>query len=206
MLDTLSLQTLATFTLASMLIEVTPGPNMAYLALISASEGRRAGFLTVAGIALGLGTIGVAAALGLAGIVAGSPLIYEVLRWAGLLFLLYLAFDAWRGADGEAAPGNGNRAHFTRGLVTNLLNPKAALFFITVIPAFSPDTGPTLATDLVLVAIYVAVATLIHAAIVVAAGAATPLLADERRAAVLRRVFAVLLALVAAWFFYATRA
>lgn len=205
MLDTLSLQTLAAFTLASALIEVTPGPNMAYLALISASEGRRAGFLTVAGIALGLGTIGTAAALGLTGIVTGSPLVYEVLRWAGLLFLLYLAVDAWRGADGEAAPGDGRRAHFTRGLVTNLLNPKAALFFITVIPAFSPDSGPSLATDLVLVAIYVAVATLIHAAIVVAAGTATPFLADERRATLLRRVFALLLAAVAVWFFYATR-
>jgi threonine/homoserine/homoserine lactone efflux protein len=206
MFETLSLQTLAAFTLASALIEVTPGPNMAYLALISASQGRRAGFLTVAGIALGLTTIGLAAVFGLAGIVTGSPLVYEILRWAGLLFLLYLAVDAWRGADGEATPEDGYRAHFTRGLVTNLLNPKAALFFITVIPAFSPETGPTLATDLVLVAIYVAVATLIHAGIVVAAGAATPLLADERRATLLRRVFAVLLALVAVWFFYATRA
>ena len=205
MLETLSLQTLATFALASALIEVTPGPNMAYLALISASEGRRAGFLTVAGIALGLGTIGVAAALGLAGIVAGSPLVYEILRWAGILFLFYLAFDAWRGADGAEAEGEAKRAHFTRGLVTNLLNPKAALFFITVIPAFIPETGPTLAANLILVALYVAVATLIHAAIVVAAGAATPLLADERRAMLLRRVFAVLLAAVAVWFFFATR-
>ena len=78
-METLSvaLPTLLSFALASTLIELTPGPNMTYLALVSASEGRRVGFATVARIALGLAVIGLAAALGVAELINASPLAYE---------------------------------------------------------------------------------------------------------------------------------
>lgn len=195
----MSIEILLAFVLASTLIELTPGPNMAYLALISLGEGRRAGFLTVTGIALGLAVIGTISALGLAGIVSGSPLAYEILRWSGVAFLLYLAFDAWKSGETEAAEHTAS-SHFRRGLITNLLNPKAALFFITVIPAFLPQRADDVSANLVLVAIYVAVATVIHGAIVLLAGALTPYLTDPARATRMRRTMAVLLACVAIWF------
>ncbi|MEO3387011.1 LysE family translocator [Mesorhizobium sp. CAU 1741] len=196
---------LLSFTLASIIIELTPGPNMTYLALVSAAEGRRSGFATVAGIALGLAGVGLAAALGVAELISASPVAYELLRWSGILFLLYLAWDGWReaGVD-EVAASQGAARYFRRGLVTNLLNPKAAVFYVAVLPNFIDPAGPVLAQTITLTAIYVGVATLIHAGIVLLAGAATPFLTDERRERTARRTLSALLALVALWFAWST--
>jgi threonine/homoserine/homoserine lactone efflux protein len=109
-------QTLAGFALTSVLIELTPGPNMAWLAVLAATEGRRQGYAAVAGVALGLGLVGAIAALGLAAVLQTSPLAYQTLRWAGVAYLLWMAYEAWRGADApedHAAAGSGLRAYFT---------------------------------------------------------------------------------------------
>ena len=188
------LPTFLSFALASLIIELTPGPNMTYLALVSASEGRRAGFATVAGIMLGLAVIGLAAAFGVA------QLVYEALRWGGIAFLLYLAWDGWRDASTTEAVGETDRKFFMRGLVTNLLNPKAAVFYIAVLPNFVDAAQPLLPQTVTLTLVYVAVATLVHAGIVVLAGAAAPFLTDPRRERIARRVLSALLALVARWF------
>ncbi|MAY63585.1 MAG: lysine transporter LysE [Rhizobiales bacterium] len=199
----MAIENLLAFLLAATIIELTPGPNMGYLALVSLGEGRRAGLMTVAGIALGLAAIGTASALGLAGIISNSPLAYETLRWGGIAFLLYLAFDAWRSVETETADHT-SAAHFRRGLVTNLLNPKAALFFITAIPAFLPRREEDLSANLLLVAVYVAVATIIHGGIVLLAGSLAPYLTDPERSRILRRLLALLLAGVAIWFGWST--
>lgn len=197
----LSLSAALGFGIAAFLIELTPGPNMAWLAVVAATEGRRPGFAAVAGVALGLACIGTAAALGVAEFIAVTPIAYEALRWCGVAFLFYLAWDSWREAAAEVAPiGRGGGFYFRRGLITNLLNPKAALFFLTVVPAFTDVTGPLLPQTLALTAIYVAVATAIHAAIVVAAGSVQALIRTPARQRLLRRGFAILLALVAIWF------
>ena len=83
--------------LASFLIELTPGPNMTYLALVSASRGYRAGLMTVLGVASGLAAVGLVAAVGVAELVQTSALLYETLRWAGVVFMLYLAWEGWTG-------------------------------------------------------------------------------------------------------------
>jgi threonine/homoserine/homoserine lactone efflux protein len=191
------------FALAALLIELTPGPNMTYLAIVSASKGRRAGFATVAGVALGLAVVGLIAALGVAAVIQSSEPLYEILRWAGVLYLLWLAYEGWRGeAAQEEAPTDAS--HFLRGLVTNLLNPKAAVFYVAVLPKFVDTALPVIWQTLTLSAVYVAVATLIHALIVLLAGSLEPLLTDpvlERR---VRRVLSLLLALVALWFAWST--
>ena len=87
------------FALTSFLVELTPGPNMAYLALVAATEGRRPGYAAVAGVALGLAIVGLLAALGLATLIAASPLAYQALRWAGVAYLMWLAWEGWRGAE-----------------------------------------------------------------------------------------------------------
>lgn len=199
------LATLLSFALTSFIIELTPGPNMTYLALVSASEGRRAGFATVAGVALGLTVIGLAAAFGVTAIIDASPFAYETLRWAGVAFLLYLAWDGWRGG-GEEGIG-GDRTHgryFMRGLVTNLLNPKAAVFYVAVLPTFIEAGRPLLPQTTTLTLVFVGVATLVHAAIVVLAGALEPFLNDPRRERIARRILSGLLALVALWFGWST--
>ena len=199
---------LSAFVLASTLIELTPGPNMAWLAMVAATEGRRPGFAAVGGVALGLGVIGVAAAFGLAAIIAATPALYQALRWAGVLYLLWLAWDGWR--DGGAEDGNNHagitlRRAFRRGLVTNLLNPKAALFYIAVLPGFTDPGASVLVETLILTAAYVAVATAIHAGIVALAGSAHALIDDPVKSRIVRRVLSAALALVALWFAWSSR-
>ncbi|KQU63964.1 lysine transporter LysE [Aminobacter sp. DSM 101952] len=197
--------TLASFALTSLIIELTPGPNMTYLALVSAGEGRRAGFATVAGIALGLAVVGVVAGLGVTELIHTSNLLYEGLRWSGVLFLLYLAYEGWRGpGDAAAESGDPGRRYFTRGLVTNLLNPKAAVFYVAVLPTFIVAERPVLAQTLTLTAIYVAVATVIHCLIVVLASQLEPLLNNPKVEKVARQALSALLAGVAIWFAFST--
>lgn len=204
----LSVETLLAFAATSAVIELTPGPNMAYLAIIAASGGRRPGYAAVAGVALGLALVGLAAALGLAAAINASPTAYQTLRWGGVVYLLWLAWDGWRG-DGEsvthAAPGSTLGRFFRRGLITNLLNPKAAVFYIAVLPGFVSPRGPVLAETLTLSLIYVAVATVIHAGIVTAAGAARSLLTDPTRERRVRRALSLALAVIAMWFAWKTR-
>ncbi|UVK41477.1 LysE family translocator [Mesorhizobium sp. AR10] len=197
--------TFLSFTFASLLIELTPGPSMTYLALVSASDGRRAGFATVAGIALGLAVIGGVAALGVAELIQASSLLYEGLRWAGVLFLLYLAWEGWTaGTDVVSNSGNPGDKYFWRGFVTNLLNPKAAIFYVAVLPTFVEAGRPILAQTVLLTVTYVAVATAVHGMIVALAGTLEPFLNDPRRERISRRLLSGLLALVALWFAWST--
>ncbi|MGX5826556.1 LysE family translocator [Mesorhizobium sp. 43Arga] len=199
-----STATFLSFALASLLIELTPGPNMTYLALVSASHGRRAGFATVAGIALGLAAIGGIAALGVAELIQESSFLYEGLRWAGILFLLYLAWEGWSSGTDVVSDKGDRGGYFLRGLVTNILNPKAAIFYVAVLPTFVEASRPILAQTVLLTVTYVAVATAIHGMIVALAGTLQPFLNDPRQERASRRVLSALLALVALWFAWST--
>lgn len=196
---------LASFLVASFLIELTPGPNMTYLALVSANDGRRAGFATVLGVALGLAIVGLVAAFGVAEAIQASPLLYQGLRWAGVLFLLYLAWEGWTAGTDVVSPARRHAGrYFARGLITNLLNPKAAAFYIAVLPTFIDTARPALPQTVALTIAYVAVATLVHGGIVAMAGSLQPLLNDPLREQLTRRVLSALLAIVAIWFAWST--
>ena len=91
------------FLVTTLLIELTPGPNMAWLALTSASEGKRSGFAAVAGITLGLALLATASAIGLAELATRSPAIFSLLRYAGVAYLLLLAWKTWAGKDEPVA-------------------------------------------------------------------------------------------------------
>ena len=200
------LSPLLTFALTCVIIEITPGPNMTYLAALSLSQGRRVGFAAVAGIALGLMTYGVTAALGLAALIDNSPLLYGLLRWAGVLYLLWLAWESWaneREPQADAIEGNEGPPWlaFRRGLITNLLNPKAAVFYVAVLPEFiRTDGGPVVLQTLMLSVVYVAIATAIHSTIVVLAGTLQSAVATGGRRRTIRRGFALVLVGIAIWF------
>ncbi|MCX8508787.1 MAG: LysE family translocator, partial [Rhodobacteraceae bacterium] len=135
-------------------------------------------------------------------------LAYQGLRWGGVLYLLLLAWEGWRGeqpAICPATPGSHLGRFFRRGLITNLLNPKAAIFYIAVLPGFVRPEGAVLVETLTLSLVYVTVATLIHTAIVTAAGAARRLLLDPVRERRARRALSLALALIALWFAWKTR-
>ena len=189
----------AEFLIAATVMELTPGPNMAWLALLSVREGRRAGFIAVAGIALGLGLLAIAASAGFAALIDTYPLVYEAIRWAGLLFLLYLAFEAWGGEKGKSE-GIVDRRHFRRGVIVNLLNPKAAAVFVVLIPSFAGGASAKLSEVLLMSAIYVGIATIAHSLIVSFAGSFRKALSHPAREIIARRLFALMLVAVAVWF------
>lgn len=190
------------FVLASVLMEITPGPNMAYLAILALGDGRRAGYAAVAGVALGLLVVGLASALGVGAAVAASPVAWQILRWGGVAYLLWLAWDGWRGADEaseHAAQGSSLGRFFRRGLLTNLLNPKAFALYVAVLPGFLSADHPVLPQAVGLSLVYVLIATAIHAGIVTAAGTARHALSDPQRMVRMRRILSLMLVGVAVW-------
>lgn len=194
------------FALAVLLIELTPGPNMAWLSGLAATEGRRAGLSAVAGVALGLLANGVLAALGLATLLNALPQLASVLRWAGALMMVFLAFEAWRGSTRPTriAPGQSvNRRSFMTGALINLLNPKAYIFFVVVVPQFLHGAVMSLGNALMLALVSTAIATLIHLALVLAGARAHDWLSDPRRTLWARRGFAIVMLLVAGSFLLA---
>lgn len=200
---------LPSFLLTALLIELTPGPNMAYLSLVSALQGRRAGLAATSGIALGLLLIGMTVAIGLAGMIAASPIAFQTLRWAGVLYLIWLAWEAWASTQ-EVSPGQVIKPtpairHFRRGLITNLLNPKAGLFFIAILPGFTDPAIPMIPQTASLVIIYVLLATLVHLTLVMLAGRANHWFNNNRRQHLARKTFAMLLLAVAIWFMWSSR-
>ena len=203
----MTIESLWPFLLATLAMELTPGPNMFYIALVSAQHGRLAGAATIAGITLGLFVIGVLSAFGVAALIAGNPALYETVRWAGILYLLWLAYDTWRDTLVEVEPvelRHVMRESFQRGLITNLLNPKAFLFYISVIPAFISDASAYRVQAIWLTSLYVAIATLVHAVIVIGAGSVSHQLQHPERRKIAGRGFAGLLVLVAVWIFMKT--
>lgn len=189
------------FLVAALVLELTPGPNMVWLALLTATAGRRAGLAAVAGITLGLALQAAVAALGVAAASEAFPRLYRVLHLAGVAYLLWLAWESWRDAGDPAhhRPGGGETGGegFRRGLTGNLLNPKALAFFVAVLPGFLP--APDLRAALALSALYVGVATAVHAAIVVLAGISRRWLTDPVVSARMHRVQALALVAVAVW-------
>lgn len=190
-------------------VELTPGPNMTYLAVLTLAEGRRAGFAAVAGVALGLGIVGLLSAAGVGAVVSASPFLYELLRIAGTAYLLWLAYETWRGLPGDVAGAAGDRViqarAFRDGLVTNLLNPKAAVFYIAVLPVFVDKSAPVLPQTLGLAAIYVAIATAVHITIVLLASRAKPLIEAAGNQQQVRTGFAVMIVAIALWMVWVTR-
>jgi threonine/homoserine/homoserine lactone efflux protein len=192
------------------LVELTPGPNMGWLALVSMAQGRLAGLAAVAGVTLGLAVWMVAAAVGLTSVLLAFPALYQAVRWAGVLFLLWLAWEAWAGA-GKTVVEVGRdpeklRGLFLRGLTGNLLNPKAALFYVALLPTFiRPDHGPPMVQALMLGSLHLIVSVAIHGAIVLGAAAAGAVVMRRLRGLWAGRAMAAGIAAVAVWMAWATR-
>lgn len=199
---------LAPYLAAVLLLELTPGPNMAYLALVGAERGWRAGLMTVAGVTAGLLVWLLASIGGLVEIAAARPQVLWALKWAGVAYLLWLSVDTWRGeGDGGGARDVRSGSLFGRGFVANILNPKAALLYISLIPAFvAKDEGSLPAAALTLGLIHIAVSVLVHSSIVLGVAASSRGLqgAKPRDTRSLSRVFAIGLAGVAAWTAFGT--
>ncbi len=203
----LPLTLLLPFFVTSVAVELTPGPNMAYLALLSMQRGRGAGLLAVVGVSLGLAVIGAAAAFGFANLVAENRFLYELVRWAGVGYLVWLAFDGWRESRLPISPqevAENGWAYFNRGLITNLLNPKAFVFYVSVLPSFTDSQKAFWPQGLQLTFVYVLAASLVHLIIVMGAGSVAHLVARDSVRRLMGTVFAILLVIVAVWLAFNT--
>ncbi|MEU1817313.1 LysE family translocator [Streptomyces roseifaciens] len=156
---------------------LTPGPNMIYLVSRSITQGRRAGLVSLLGVAVGFFVYLLAAVAGLATLFSLVPAVYTVLKLAGAAYLAYLAWKTLKPGgisafDPKPLPPDPARKLFTMGLVTNLLNPKIAILFISVLPQFiDPDRGSVAGQSLVLGLTLIAVAVTGNALIAMSAGA-----------------------------------
>lgn len=190
------------FALAVLIVELTPGPNMAWLATLTFSEGRRAGLGAVAGVTAGLAANALLSVLAASVILETDGPLGRGVSVLAAAMMTWLAFDAWRGAS-EIAPvtrtGRSGR-HALAGFTLNLLNPKAALFLVAVMPQFVEGGQPTVSQGLVFGATSVVIATAIHLALVLGAERARGSLMAEARARVVRRVLALAMLGVAVWF------
>lgn len=187
---------------AALVMELTPGPNMAWLALLAARSGRGVGWAAVAGVALGLAIVGLASAAGVATLLAAYPAFYEVVRVGGVVMMLYLAAEAWLGGGKTPDGESGAAKAFGRAVLINLLNPKAVAVFALIIPSFVPKGHDEAAGTAVLTLIYLAIATSVHGAIVVFASSFQRFVSHPAREKIARRLFAVMLAAVAVWFWF----
>ncbi len=135
------------FAAAALLMALTPGPNMIYLVSRSICQGRKAGVISLFGVVSGFLAHMFAAAVGLTAVFLAVPLAYELLKWAGAAYLMWMAWQAVKpGARSlfqpAQLPEDSPRRLFLMGFLTNLLNPKIAVFYLSVFPQFvSPDHG-----------------------------------------------------------------
>jgi threonine/homoserine/homoserine lactone efflux protein len=184
------LETSAAFFGASVLLALAPGPDNVFVLMQSAVAGPRGGLAVVAGLCTGLVFHTLAVALGLAAVMAASPLAFDTLRLAGAAYLAWLAWLSFRA--GDAAPGTreaGERsggALYRRGIMMNVTNPKVSIFFLAFLPQFvSVDAGPVAPQVAWFGVLFMVATLLVFGAIAFAAGKAGALLqgsASLRRA------------------------
>jgi threonine/homoserine/homoserine lactone efflux protein len=149
--------TLILFAAACLALTATPGPDMLLIASRSVSQGKASGFATLAGIQVGTYCHALAAALGLSQLFIAVPLAYDVVRYVGAAYLLYLAWQTFRSAGTALAPTSGLHRYpigvvFRQGLLTNLLNPKMALFVLALFPQFVDPGAGSVAVQIMLLA------------------------------------------------------
>jgi threonine/homoserine/homoserine lactone efflux protein len=164
---------------------LTPGPNMIYLVSRSITQGRRAGLVSLLGVALGFLVYLLAATAGVATLFALVPPLYDAIKIAGALYLLYLAWNAVK-PGGQSAfapkglPVDPPRKLFVMGLVTNLLNPKIAVLYVSLLPQFvNAGRGHVAGQILILGLTQITIALTVNTLIVLSAGSVSRFLAEH---------------------------
>jgi threonine/homoserine/homoserine lactone efflux protein len=180
------------FAAVAALLTVAPGADTALVLRAAFSGGPRPAMLAGAGVCTGVLAWGALTAVGLAALVQASPTAYDVLRLAGAAYLLWLGIRTWRGADEEPdQPRTG--PWFRTGVLTNLLNPKVAVFYVSFLPQFVPHGAPVLPASLLLASIHAAEGLLWFALLATATRTLRRVLARDRVRRALSRITATVL-------------
>jgi threonine/homoserine/homoserine lactone efflux protein len=152
-------ESLLIFVLASLALAATPGPNVALIVGTSLKHGRRAGILTAMGVNVGVIVQLALVAAGLAYVVEAFSRHFDLVRYAGAAYLVFLAIQQWRHAGaGADMPAPSARAAFGRGLAVAFANPKTLLFHAAFLPQFVTDVQDPVPQIALLAAIFAAIA------------------------------------------------
>ena len=165
---------LPVFVAASLILNITPGPDFAFTLASAAKGGMRVGVLAAIGICAGIGVWVLLTAAGLAALIATYPMALDAIRVLGGAYLIFLAVQAVR-SMAEAKPLGSKTPEgspFLSGLITNCLNPKIGVFFLAVLPGFATGSAPIWQQILVLGAIFTLTSALVLSLIALAGGAA----------------------------------
>jgi threonine/homoserine/homoserine lactone efflux protein len=187
------MNTLLGFGLVALGMVLTPGPNMIYLISRSISQGLGAGLISLAGVASGFLFYMLCAALGITALLLAVPFAYDVLRFAGAAYLLYLAWQAVKPRarspfEVRSLPADSPRKLFAMGLITNLLNPKIAILYLALLPQFvDPKQGSVFQQSIVLGCEQIAISLTVNALIASTAGGIAIYLARRRGWMMLQR-------------------
>ena len=185
----------AGFALICLGLVLTPGPNMIYLISRSISQGRGAGLISLVGVGLGFIFYMLAAVFGITALVMAVPYAYDALRFGGAAYLAYLAWQALRPGGGSPLqvrdlPADSPARLFTMGLLTNLLNPKAAMLYLSLLPQFiQPERGHVLTQSLTLGLTQMAISLSVNVLIILAAGSISGFLVERPAWATAQRWF-----------------
>ncbi len=183
---------IAGFAALALGMALTPGPNMIYLISRSICQGRKAGFISLAGVAAGFLFYLLCAAFGITALLFAVPFAYDALRFGGALYLVYLAWQAVK-PGGQSPftvrelPPHSPRRLFLMGFLTNLLNPKIALLYLALLPQFIDPAGSILAQSLTLGVIQIACSITVNGMVTLAAGSIAGFLATRPNWMVLQR-------------------
>lgn len=167
--------TFAVFLGASVAISITPGPDMTYVFARGLAHGPRAGLISVAGIASGLVVHTTMVAFGLAVVMAQSPVLFEIIRYVGAAYLVWMGIKLLRDRgqlDMHKDQGKEDwQAFYVQGLIVNLFNPKILLFFLAFLPQFAdPERGSVALQIGILGATLIACGLLVLCSIALASG------------------------------------
>jgi threonine/homoserine/homoserine lactone efflux protein len=168
----LTLQELAWFSLVALALVLTPGPNMIYCISRTLCQGRAAGMISLGGVALGFVVHLLGAAFGISALLLAAPLAFTAIKIAGALYLLWLAWQAVKPGglspfETRTLPHDPPRKLFLMGFMTNLLNPKVAMFYVSFFPQFlHPERGQVLLQSLSLGAVQIGVSLTLNTVII----------------------------------------
>lgn len=173
---------------AALALNVSPGPDLLFVLSRTLSGGRRVGVASACGVCSGALVHVAAAALGISAILATSALAFAVVKYVGAAYLLYLGIQALRSAGAgmqlnlNAAPRTSAWQAYRQGILVDILNPKAAIFFMAFLPQFvRADQGAVAVQLLVLGVLVVMVAIVVECALVLLAARASSALRENRR-------------------------
>lgn len=178
---------MTTFVIASVLLALVPGPDNIFVLTQSSVNGHKAGLLVTLGLCTGLIFHTTAVALGITALLKTSYVAFTVLKIAGAMYLLYLAWRAFHASSEEINTGQSREVagikYYLRGVIMNVTNPKVSIFFLAFLPQFAdPSRGPVIQQIFFLGMVFILVTLLVFGGIALLAGAVGAWLTNTPRA------------------------